>query len=197
MTKRCLTSCAVLVATLLAFACGGSDGGTTGGIIDDGGGSNLLALGFVPGADAAAPDRVRMTEGAATANLVTIPVQVTDTDGVYAAAFDVVYDPAVADFVQWTQGSVLESGGAAVQYQVQEVRSGRIVIGISRQGGVPGVNVSGTGTLVNLTFRAVNVGNGSAAFESAALLDSSVPPAPLAGIEWFGGTFESINPNPN
>ena len=198
MTKKTMFCCTVSVVACLTLACGGSSGDDpTGGIIDDGGGSTLLSLGFLPGADSSAPDRVRMTDGTATANLLTVPIQLSDTDAVYAVAFDVVFDPAVADFVEWSRGSALETGGASVRYQVTEVRPGLLVVGISRQGSVPGANVTGAAPLVELTFRAVNAGSGSATFENAALLDASVPPAQIAGIEWFGGTFEAFDPNAN
>lgn len=106
------------------------------------------------------------------------------SSNVYGAAFDVDFDSTKMTYNSYVAGSFLESGGNTVNYQVglQSGNSGKLVIGISRQGVVSGV--SGSGTLVTLKFRVT--GNSSVAFSNYDLRDSSNQA--ILGISWYGGT---------
>jgi hypothetical protein len=186
------TLCCVLMLLfgLVAVACGG--GSSSGKVINDGDdGSTALAGSFV--ADQASPgaSSVAAAEGdGSSGNLVIVEVNVTGTDDLFGAAFDVVYDPGRASFVNWAPGDAFEDGGETVAYQVSASQAGRVVVGIGRTGaGAGGVNVSGTVPVIRLTFRVDQAGSSTVGFENASLQDAQSPPQDIQGISWFGGTL--------
>jgi len=175
----------LLGLTVLCLACGG--GGGTDEVVGSGGGSSTLTLAFTPTQPSPGPNTVSAARQSSSGNTVTLAVNVTDTNNIYGAAFDLVFDPSVAQFVSWSAGSLLETGGQSVNYIVDQPSSSRLVVGISRTGNAPTVNASGTQPLVRLTFRAIQTGSGALAFQNAALVDNQ--PADLPGISWAGGTL--------
>jgi hypothetical protein len=70
--------------------------------------------------------------------------------------------------------------------QVTEL-PGRLVIGVAQTGAGPGVDVTGTATVIRLTFRAVGPGPSRLDFESSrtALGDPDLQDIP--GLTWYGG----------
>jgi hypothetical protein len=180
--------CSGLIIGLAAAlaACGG---GSSGGAIDgpDGGSTNLSAS-FSPAEPNPGTDTVSMGQPAASGSLVTIKVLVTDTGGIYGAAFDLTYDPSLVRFENWHAGSFLEQGGHSPAYQVDATRAGRLVVGVARQGSVGSVDASGSRTLIELTFRAREAGTSQIAFQNATLFDDQLTPQGLSGIVWQGGT---------
>ena len=177
----------VLVATLTA--CGGGSGGGGGPVSGPGPGSGTLNAQFTPDQPNPGADTLSLDEGSTAAELVTLEVQITETDGVYGAAFDLTYNAGVATFVNWAPGSVLEQGGQGPAYQVSATNPGRLVVGASRQGDVSGVDVNGTVTLIHLVFRMNQAGSSTAQLENASLLDDSLPPQAVPGLSIFGGTM--------
>lgn len=152
--------------------------------------TRVLNGGFAPQEPNPGPDTTAMDLGSATGDLVTVRVEVTDTDGVYAAAFDVTYDPSMASYVAFTPGSLLEQAGHSPTYQVNASSPGRVVVGVSRNGNVPAVDAMGTNNhLISLTFRVRQAGSAPLTFGSPALYDGQAPPQPLSGIQWFGGSL--------
>ena len=186
--KRILTGL-LAVFVCLSAACGGGSGGGGGAGPGPGGG---LAAGFVADEPSPGSDTVNSGQGNASNDLVTVLVNVTDTNGIYAAAFDLLYDSAQVTYVGWTPGTLLEQGGNAVIYDVGTPQSGQLVVSASRQGNVPGANVSGTRAVVGLTFRVEQVGNSPISFQSNTLLDGQQQPQPIPGIAWFGGTLTGL-----
>ena len=181
----------ILTAILLlsAFACGGGDSAdkTVGG--GSGGSSNLVAN-FVPDQPAPAANTVAMKKGGASGNLVTIEITVTEVPDVFGIDVDIAYDPSRAQFVNWRGGSLLESGGQSVSYLVDTPQPGRLVVGASRQGGAAGgVDVTGTRTLIEFTYRTIQAGSSGLKFESATLFNSQSPPQRIPGITFAGGTL--------
>ena len=174
----------LLIALLLAAtACGSS--GSGGGVI-----TPSLAASFTADQPSPGPDVVSLDEGSKTGNLVTVEIQVTDINGIYGAAFDVAYDPAMATFENWFSGSLLEQGGQTPTYQVNATQSGQLVISVSRQGNVGGANAVGTVTLIRLTFRVTQTGSSSISFPGIpTLLDAQTQPQPIFVSDWFGGTI--------
>ena len=92
-------------------------------------------------------------------------VKVQNIGGTFYAAFDMTYDPEVIEYLDATEGTFLNRNGTdatSFQAALQDGKQGRITIGMTRLG--PIGNVSGDGTLLTLTFRAVGPGSTSLAF---------------------------------
>lgn len=172
----------------LATACGG--GGASESLGNNGGGSTTMIASFTPDDPVPGSGTVSMAEGAVSGDLVTVNVQVTGTNSIFGAAFDVAYDGSTATWTGWGAGSLLEQGGHVPIYQVAESQPGRLVVAATRQGvGTTAVNATGTTTMIQLTFRVTSVGTWPVGFESAELLDAQLSPQPIPGINWSGGTL--------
>ena len=106
--KRVLTGLVPLFAIVVATACssGGSD---TGPVIPG------LAGGFTPDQGSPGSDTVSAGQGGASVDLVTVEINVTNVDDVYAAAFDLLFDSAQVTYMGWSAGNMLEQGGTSVQ----------------------------------------------------------------------------------
>jgi hypothetical protein len=179
-----ITVVLVLASAILATACGGSGGG---GTIKSG-----LSAAFIADEPAPGADTVAMAEGAATNNLVTVDVTVTDTNGVYAADFDVLFDPNSATYEGWSPGTLLEQGGHAPIYGVGTPVDGRLVVVATRQGDVGGADAAGTVPVIRLIFSVTEVGQSLMSFQANSLLDSQPQPQPIGGIDWYAGSLEGI-----
>ncbi len=184
---------AVVALVVAAVACGG--GGSTGGTI--GPSPSPITASFVsdPGAPSpSSPLTVTMSQGAVTDDLVTVQVNVSGTNGVAAAAFYVACDtangcvPSNVEFVSWSAGSLLETGGASANYSASAQGAWPVVVGASRTGGVSGVDVTTLKTLVKLTFRLKATGSFKLTVQNAALIDSSRQPIP--GVSWYAGSLQ-------
>lgn len=172
-----------LVTTMLlvlSVGCGGSSDVAAGG----GGGSNLIVASFVADEPSPGADTVSIAESNSSGNLVTLQVNVTDTNDVHTAAFDVVFDDSLVEYVGYTAGNLLEQGGNTPLYQVGP-SAGRIVVGVSR-GGNTGTNAVGSQVLMSLNFRAIAVGQSSLSVVNASLRDGNLNSIP--GVGWFGGS---------
>jgi hypothetical protein len=171
----------LLVSSLATAACGGGgDGGTIG---------SDIAASFVPDQPSPGAATVNMTWDSSIGDTATLQVRVTNTDDVYGAAFDVVYDPSRVTFVTWAPGALLESGGHVPNYAVNSPEPGRVVVGASRKGNVSGVDVVGSRVLIRLVFRVTEVGSSAVAFQAASLIDAALPPQDISGTTWFGGAL--------
>lgn len=182
-----------LVAISLATACGGGGRAPiapdTG--IGGGGGSTALAGSFSPSSASPGPDEVALAAGAGSSgDLVDVRVDVAGVADVFGASFDVVYDAQAATFVNWSPGTLLETGGSGVQYQVSNVTPGLVVVGATRTGGAAGgVDATGAVPAIHLFFRVRQPGTTSLAFRNADLLDGQSPPQTVPGLSWSGGTL--------
>jgi len=172
-----------------AVCCGG--GGTSESPIpEDPGGSTPLAGSFTPELASPGDGTVAMALGGASGNLVTVEVNVTGVDDVFSADFDVTYDPQQAEFVNWSAGTLLETGGNTPSYILTAVQPGLVTVGATRTGGSSGgVDVGASQTLINLLFRVTEPGASALTFQSASLLDAQDLPQPIPGLSWFGGTL--------
>ncbi len=177
---RALAAVALLAATLFVSACGSSGSGTV---------DPPIQGSFLPERSTPEPASVSLAQSAAFNDLVTVQARVTDVAGLYGAAFYLIVDPAIVTFVGHAPGQVLEAGGQSPVYLVDASQPGVVVVSASRLGAVPAVDVTGTGILLSLTFRVVDVGTGSVAFQGAALYGDQLQPQPMPGIQWYGGAF--------
>ncbi len=184
---RCTVRAAVnaMLLVLLATSCGGGGGGES--TPPPGGGP---AASFAPDQPSPGANDVAMARGSASADVVTVDVNVTDTGDVYGAAFDLFFDSAGVQYVNWSAGNLLEQGGNSPVYNVRLDSSdaGHLLVGASRTGSVPPVDVSGTKTLVRLTFRVKQTGSFPLSFANEALFDGQNPPREISGISWFAGS---------
>ncbi len=153
----------------------------------------IATAGFVPDEPNPGSDTVSAGEGEIGGNLVTVDINVTDTNGMYGAAFDLKYNPATANYVGFTEGNLFEQGGHTPFYDVQEPQNGQLVVVVTRQGSVPGVNASGTVTIISLTFELIQEGGSDVSFDAFALLDDQTLPQPIPNLSWFGGSLTGIN----
>ncbi len=185
--KRIPTFVLVVLASV-AVACGGGGGGSTGGVVGPSGGP--LSATFIPDQPSPGNQTVAMAAGSASGDAFTVLVNVTGVSDVYGAAFDVDFNPSYVDYVGYSAGSLLEQGGVVVNYTVASPQAGSVVVGASRTGNVPGVDVTTSQTLVRLTFRVKTQGSFPLTFGNAALLDSGVHP--VAGLIWYGGSLKGI-----
>ena len=152
----------------------------------------VFSAGFVPLEPNPGPDTVSAGEGGIGGNLVTVDINVTDTNGMYGAAFDLIYNPSGANYVGFTEGNLFEQGGHTPFYDV-EPQNGRLVVVVTRQGSVPVVNASGTQTIIGLTFEVIQEGGSIVSLDASELLDDQTLPQPIPNITWFGGSLTGTN----
>ena len=145
-----------------------------------------LAAGFIP--DDPVPDpSVTMAQGQILDDLVTIDVNVTNTENVYGASFDVSFDPSLASFVAFGTGVLLEMSNDPVLYLVSETSPGLLEVAVTLQGPLAGVDAVGTIPLIRLTFQVLQEGSSPVEFVNQNLLDDQAPPQPIPGVSWAGG----------
>jgi hypothetical protein len=184
-----LRAALLMMPVFAAVACGGGGGASgDGGVIDPS--PTPLSASFLSDDNTPSSKTIAMIQGPRNADLVTVRVTVTDTTGIYGAAFEVVYDTAKAAYVNWSAGTLLEQGGHSPSYTVGDNGSGRVVVAASRNGNVATVNAAGTVTLVNLTFRVKQAGESRAVFAAGPVLyDGQATPQPKSGILWTAGAL--------
>jgi hypothetical protein len=179
----------LLILLTASLACGGGGGGggsESSSVSGGGGGSGSLTAFFSPDNVAPGADSVTMAEGTLSGNRVTVDVNVTDTNNVYGAAFDITFDNSMMQFDSWSPGNLLESGGHTPNYIVDQPTGGRLVVAASRVGGVSPVNAVGSRALIRLTFRATQPGTGIVAFQNGTIQDDT--PQDLPNLTWDGGS---------
>jgi len=179
----------LLLALIIAPACGGGSGASPGGS------PTPLAASFVPDQPNPGANNVAMAEGSKNNDVVTINVTLTDSSGVFATAFEVAYDDIHTAYLGFTPGSVFEQGGNNPNYTVNvsgATNPGRIVVGVARTGSTS-TSVSGTKPVLGLQFRVKQAGVYPLAIENAAVYDSTEPdPQPIPGIAWFAGAVTGV-----
>ena len=175
-----------LIAAAALIGCGGGsgDGGVT-----DGGGSSTVTADFLADDPSPPVSTVTLQKGPVSANLVTVRVDATGVANVYGAAFELTFDGTLAEYVGFTAGSFFEQGGHGPTYQVSSPNPGLVVVGVTRNGSVPGVGVVGSKPIVNLTFRVKTPGSGAVALPDAVLYDAQIPPQRIPNINWEAGTL--------
>jgi len=96
---------------------------------------------------------------------VSFPVEVRNVADTFYSAIDIAYDPTILEFHGAIEGTFLNRHGAdptSFQAALQNGKPGRIIVGISRLGRIGGV--SGGGTLLSLSFKAIRSGTTTLAF---------------------------------
>lgn len=142
-----------IVAVALGLAaCGGGGGGT---------GTNA-GTPATPASVLVTPSSETITKG----QTISRTVRIENASNAFYVAFDILYNPAVLQYVNAKQGSFMDNDGAdatsmqAVLQSDTTVQNGvklkRITIGLTRLGDIGGM--SGSGTLVSVTFFAIGSG---------------------------------------
>jgi hypothetical protein len=169
-----------LLGIVTACGSGGGDGGP-----------KSFAVGFTPEEPAPGADSVAMAESAAGGDQVLIDINITDTTGVFGAAFTVAYDTSLATFEDYSSGTLLEQGGQPVYYDVNESQPGLIdVVATRLTQGAPGADANGSTPVIRLRFTVDEVGGNALTFQANTLWDASQPlPQPVSGVSWYGGTI--------
>jgi len=178
-----------MLPLLIVFSCGGGSGGD-GPVPEPADPSSNLIASFEPKEPNPVALDINADQDAASGNLVTMMIQVTEVDDVFAGGFDLLYDPAYAEFVGHGPGSLLESGGDKPVYLVDPFPAGTLTVGVSRSsGGAGGADANGTVPLIRLTFRAKQAGTSKFQLRNHHLANAQSPPAPITGLTWHGGTL--------
>jgi hypothetical protein len=117
-----------------------------------------------------------------------IDVVVSQVADLYGAAFDVIFPADLASFGQSSaEDSALTSDGEEIIALAREAWPGQLVVGISRLGAVPGIDVV-EGLLIRLRFEKIGAeGTAPLDFDRSGLFDPSVSPGGIPGINWYGG----------
>jgi hypothetical protein len=186
---RWYTVTAATICLAASFSCGG-DGETRSPIPEDPGGSSNLVGSFTPEQANPGDGSVAMALADSNGSLVVVAVTVTGVNDLFSADFEVTYDPQMADFYNWSVGTILETGGNDPSYMLTATQPGLVTIGATRTGGGSGgVDVGATQTLINLVFQVTEPGSSSVALQRASLLDAQDPPQPIPRLSWHGGTL--------
>lgn len=126
------------------------------------------------------PSGISLVSGAgSTATTLILEVRAASVSDLYGVAFDLAYPANLLQHVRSTQGPLLAGG----TFQ-GSVSSGRLVIGLSNLGPVPGA--SGSGVLMTFEFRAAGAGEGTFTFSKNQAVDSQGQA--IAGLTWSAGT---------
>ncbi len=153
--------------------------------------------------------------GAATVNIESrsaaldgeffVDVSVSSVTDVYGVAFDIVFDPLSLEVVDAdpgtdgiqpfaAEGGILNEGGGVLSASLAALEDGgqgRLVVGLSRLGGVSGATVAGGEVLVSFKFRSLSEGAASLSIENNAAMDSTGADLPLD--TWNDGTVTSVS----
>jgi hypothetical protein len=128
------------------------------------------------GSKASAPVRLWMTPERPTVapgDTFQVVLQATALREVSHLPLTLTFDPAVLAVEKVEAGDFL-GGSAEAQTLSDTSKSGQVVLGLSRLGQVRGVK--GTGTLVRITFRALQEGKTEIGFTQSQALDSALRP---------------------
>jgi len=166
---------ALALALLVLLACGGGGGGGSPTEPTPTPTPSLVFTGQAPG-----PSGIFLASGAGSnASTLILEVRATSISDLYGIAFDLDYPANLLQFVRGTQGPLLAGG----TFQVSSA-SGKLVVGLSNLGPVPGA--SGSGVLMTLELRAVGAGEGAFTFSKNLAADSAG--RAIAGLTWSAGT---------
>lgn len=162
---------------ILAAACGGSGGGGGGGTAPP-----QPALTFTPSGAAGSNSLSLERTNGNDPNILELAVRARQIPDLYGVAFDLEH-PAALRFDTATEGTFL-SAGAMTSFQVSPAQTGRVVVGLTRLGAVPGV--SGEGALLTIRFSATGAGSGELRFTNQSAFNSNR--SALGTVQWLGGS---------
>lgn len=146
---------------------------------------------FTPAEDPAAGTVVARYGDESTCEQAIVELVVTDVDDVFGLNTQVMYNASANRYIGYTTvGTVLGSDGASVVPLIAETTSGTIEIGMDRISDT-GVDITGTGMLVQLYFSPSAVGSAPLTLEAGCLWGAGDPPVSLPAVTCSGGTLGS------
>ncbi|MEK7146757.1 MAG: cohesin domain-containing protein, partial [Patescibacteria group bacterium] len=106
----------------------------------------------------------------------TVSINISAVSNLFGAAFDLIFDPAILQFVSAQKGTFLEQDGVSTNLLTAVSPPGDLIIGYSRlaSNGVA-TGISGSGVLMTLTFNALSAGASNLTFQNNSLCDASNP----------------------
>lgn len=166
------------VALLLVLACGGGGGGGSPTEPTPTPTPSQPSITFTP--QSPGPSGISLVSGpGTTATTLILEVRATSVSDLYGVAFDLAYPSNLLQHVRSTQGPMLAGG----TFQ-GSVGGGRMVVGLTNLGPVPGAN--GSGVLMTFELRAIASGEGTFTFSKNQAVDSQGQA--IAGLTWSAGT---------
>ena len=106
----------------------------------------------------------------------TVSINISAVSNLFGAAFDMIFNPAILQFISAQKGTFLEQDGVATNLLTVVSPPGDLIVGYSRLA-INGVatGVSGSGVLMTLTFNALSAGASNLTFQNNSLCDASNP----------------------
>lgn len=166
---------------LILSACGGGGGGGGGGA------PTSITADFLPTSTNVSSNLIAVTKKSVQGDTITLNIGVTALSALSsAAAFDLVFDSNLVSYVSYAAGNFYETN-STVSYQVapQSGTNNVLVVGITQQNG-PGV--TGSGVVIQLTFKAIKIGSSNLTVTNNNLLSPIGPPL-VPGLTWVAGTL--------
>ncbi|MEK7274132.1 MAG: cohesin domain-containing protein, partial [Candidatus Desantisbacteria bacterium] len=119
------------------------------------------------------PDSVNIT----SMQPFTMDITVKDAVDLYGAGFDVTFDTGLIRVVEVREGTFLRDGATQTSFLKQiDNQQGRVVMGITRLGSIPGVN--GSGTLATVVFKPISTGTATLKLQGCQIKDSHLDTIP-------------------
>lgn len=190
MSNRTVTITMFLLLGALGAGCSGGSGSETDAVLGGGGGSTLLTPTFRPDEPNPGPGTVALEPLFALSDTVTVGVNITDTSNVASATLELEFDPNRVQFVDWSCGDAFPPCNGPTLAEVSAIQ-GRLVIGLAQTGSGAGVEVTGTATLIRLTFRAIAPGVSRLDFDRAQSALGGPDLLDIPGIQWYGGLIDA------
>ena len=107
-----------------------------------------------------------------------VQVKIDNGSDIFAVPFDIRYDPAILEVVGLYESTYLKKGGGQTTFLTSINRDkGNITVGLTRLGRIGGV--SGSGTLMSVTFRALKRGSAFLSFANGKPMDSKMNVLPV------------------
>jgi surface antigen len=125
------------------------------------------------------------TQPITVGNEVKAAIEVAEVSDLYGFQLDLTYDPLILEYVSWESGAFL---GADYWVSPDTSTPGTIENAAAVRT-TPGVTVSGTGTLVTVTFRAISAGGSRIGLENVKLADNEGNEIPFTTHDGTIGYF--------
>lgn len=175
MNKKTLPLLLSLLVMLPIASCGDDE--------DDDEGGGALSVTFTASNSNPPANSISLQGASASGPAFTVNVNVTDVVDLYGASYTLTWSPGVLEYIGAANSGYFGAGDN-FQVALENGAQGRLVVGHTRVGSVPGV--TGSGTLHTLSFRAIAAGSTGVQFESVRLADSTG--AVIANVQFFGGS---------
>src|SRR6185436_336273 len=165
----------VLLAALLAFACGGGGGGDSDAVV-------CTALTFDRALSTLSNGDVYLDQASGTCSTIGVSVLVNNLADIWTVSFDLNFPSSLLSYASYTVGPLLLKGSPSMTpfVQVNQV-GGTVQVTMSRFFPDPPVNAVGSEALITIHFRRIVAGSGAIDFNTSAtpvnevILDDATP----------------------